>query len=264
MYLKVSILYIIIVILLFIINKNPFNEGFQSKSPDVEMVIANYEEDIEWVNTVPSNIYNKITIYNKGRPKNYGSLIKKGAKIHALPNIGREGHTYLYHIIANYDNLADLTMFIPGSSMTFYQKKAQLDVIFDVLQTKRDSIIIGFTDPEYIENELNTFMIDEYEITSEENKKRNPGSILEPAEIRPFGKWINARFPGEKLTCIGYRGVAVASREDIQKRPREFYEGLIGELQTPNPEVGHYIERAWPLILSVDGDKCGGGNFSAF
>jgi hypothetical protein len=79
-----------------------------------------------------------------------------------------------------------------------------------------------------------------------------------------LGKWIEARFPGETLTCIGYRGVATASRIDIQKRPREFYEKLIGELQTQNPEVGHYIERAWPLILSVDGDKCGGGNFSRF
>ena len=262
MHLKVAILYITIVILLFIIYKNPYSEGFKSNSPDVEMVIANYEEDIEWVNEIPSNIYNRMTIYNKGKPKNYASLIKKGAKIHALPNVGREGHTYLYHIIQNYDKLADITIFLPGSTMTFYQKKAQLDIILDALQMKKDSIIVGFTDPKYIQSELDTFMIDNYEITSEENKKRNPGSVLEPAQIRPFGKWINARFPGEKLTCIGYRGVAVASREDIHKRPREFYERLIGELQTPNPEVGHYIERAWPLILSVDGNKCGGGNFN--
>jgi hypothetical protein len=148
--------------------------------------------------------------------------------------------------------------------MTFYQKKAQLDLIFTRMQQKKDSIIVGFTDPEYIQNEMDTFMIDEYEITSEENKRRNPGTTLEPAQVRPFGNWIKARFPGEELTCIGYRGVAVASREDIHKRPREFYEKLIGELQSQNPEVGHYIERAWPLILSVDGDKCGGGNFNAY
>jgi hypothetical protein len=256
----VTILYCIIVISLYIIWNYP-KEGFQNDTPDLELVIANYEEDIEWVNKIPRTLYTKLTIYNKGKPKNYDSLIKKGARVHTLPNLGREGHTYLYHIIKNYDNLANVTIFLPGSSYTFYQKKAQLDVIIPALQKKKESMIIGFTDTNYIKNELETFMINSYEITSEENKKRNPGTALVPAAIRPFGNWIKAHFPGESLKCIGYRGIVAASREDIQKRPRQFYESLIAELQVQNPEVGHYIERAWPLILSVD--NCGGGNFSA-
>ena len=246
---------------LYIIYRNYSKEAFQNNTPDLEIVIANYEEDIEWVNQIPTDLYDKLTIYNKGKPKNYDTLINKGAKVYSLPNIGREGHTYLYHIIANYDNLANVTVFLPGSSYTFYQKKAQLDIIIPYLQERKESIIVGFTDMAYIKNELETFMIDEYEITSEENKKRNPGTQLVPSPIRPFGKWVSARFPGEKLKCIGYRGVATASREDIQKRPIEFYENLIGDLQVQNPEAGHYVERAWPLILSVD--NCGGGNFSA-
>ena len=253
-------IYIVAIITLFIIYRSS-SEGFENKTPDLEIVIANYEEDIEWVNKIPTTLYDKLTIYNKGRPKNYDSLVKKGAKVHTLPNVGREGHSYLYHIITNYDRLANVTMFLPGSAYTFYQKKAQLDIIIPHLQENKESIIVGFTDPIYIKNELDTFMINEYEITSDENKKRNPGTKLEPALIRPFGNWIKARFPGETLKCIGYRGVATASRDDIRKRSREFYELLLGELQTQNPEVGHYIERAWPLILSVD--KCGGGNFSA-
>ena len=257
----VTILYLIIVISLYIIYCNYTKEGFQTATPVMEIVIANYEEDIEWVNKIPRALYNKLTIYNKGKPKNYDSLIKKGATVHTLPNIGREGHTYLYHIVMNYDNLANVTMFLPGSSYTFYQKKAQLDIIIPALQKKKESIIVGFTDPNYIKTELETFMINSYEITSEENKKRNPGTALVPAAIRPFGNWVKAHFPGESLKCIGYRGVATASKEDIQKRPRQFYESLIAELQVQNPEVGHYIERAWPLILSVD--NCGGGNFSA-
>jgi hypothetical protein len=257
----VAIIYIILAIALYIIYRNYPKEGFQNKTPDLEIVIANYEEDIEWVNQIPTDLYDKLTIYNKGKPKNYDTLIEKGASVYSLPNIGREGHTYLYHIITNYDNLANVTMFLPGSSHTFYQKKAQLDMIIPYLQKRKESIIIGFTDPIYIKNELETFMIDEYEITSEENKKRNPGTELVPSPIRPFGKWVEARFPGETLTCIGYRGLATASREDIQKRSIHFYENLIGDLQVQNPEAGHYVERAWPLILSVD--NCGGGNFSA-
>jgi hypothetical protein len=256
MHLKVAILYIIIVILLFIIYKYLYSEGFQSNSPDVEIVIANYEEDINWVNDIPSNMYNRISIYNKGKPKNYASLIKKGAKIHTLPNIGRESHTYLYHIIQNYDNLADVTIFLPGSTMTFNQKKEQLDIIFDVLQTKKDSIIIGFKDPVYLQNELDTFMIDEYEITSEENKKNNPGNVLEPARIRPFGKWVKARFPGKSFKCMTYRGVFAVSRRDIHKQSRRYYEKFIEELQFKNAEVVHYFERAWSLVFSIDDKKC--------
>ena len=28
-----------------------------------------------------------------------------------MPNVGRESHTYLYHIVENYDNMADWTVF---------------------------------------------------------------------------------------------------------------------------------------------------------
>ena len=38
-----------------------------------------------------------------------------------LPNIGREAHTYLYHIINNYDNLADINVFLPGSVDTTHK-----------------------------------------------------------------------------------------------------------------------------------------------
>lgn len=32
-----------------------------------------------------------------------------------LPNIGREAHTYLYHIVSNYYNLTDWTFFLQGN-----------------------------------------------------------------------------------------------------------------------------------------------------
>ena len=70
----------------------------------VELVIARYNEDISWLSKVKNM---KITIYNKGED----NINKKSIK---LPNIGRESHTYLTHIIDNYDNLADITIFSQG------------------------------------------------------------------------------------------------------------------------------------------------------
>jgi hypothetical protein len=70
----------------------------------VELVIARYNEDILWLNKVKNM---KITIYNKGKDNIDYKFIK-------LPNIGRESHTYLTHIINNYDNLLDTTIFCQG------------------------------------------------------------------------------------------------------------------------------------------------------
>ena len=61
----------------------------------LEIVVARYNEDLEWLKKIPKEY--KITIYNKGLDdiKN----IPSSATITKLPNIGRESHTYLYHMI---------------------------------------------------------------------------------------------------------------------------------------------------------------------
>lgn len=69
-----------------------------------ELILARYNEDISWIDKVDVE---KITIYNKGEDNLKYKYIK-------LPNIGRESHTYLYHIIENYDNLTELTIFSQG------------------------------------------------------------------------------------------------------------------------------------------------------
>ena len=67
-----------------------------------ELVIARYNEDISWLKHIKNK---KITVYNKGKDNVNGIQ---------LPNIGRESHTYLTHIINNYDKLSDMTIFCQG------------------------------------------------------------------------------------------------------------------------------------------------------
>jgi hypothetical protein len=71
-----------------------------------ELVVARYNENINWVSA-----YNDIaTVYNKGEDDILN--IKKVVKI---PNVGREGNTYLYHIINNYGSLKEKTVFSQGN-----------------------------------------------------------------------------------------------------------------------------------------------------
>jgi hypothetical protein len=75
-----------------------------------EIVVARYKENLDWLKKIKKSKDIKITVYNKGPDDISINAIK-------LPNIGRESHTYLYHIINNYDNLADQTIFCQGDSI---------------------------------------------------------------------------------------------------------------------------------------------------
>jgi hypothetical protein len=72
-----------------------------------EIVVARYNENLDWLKKIKKSKNLKITVYNKGLPDISIDAIN-------LPNTGRESGTYLYHIINNYDKLADQTIFCQG------------------------------------------------------------------------------------------------------------------------------------------------------
>jgi hypothetical protein len=227
------------------------NEGFQSASP-FDLVVARYEEDISWIKNIPEDMYSRMFIYNKGSEAEF-DLPKSVTK--TLPNYGRESHTYLSHVIDNYDNLADITMFVPGSAWYRDDKQRRVMRITEYLKNNRDSIIIGHKDNDII-NSTYDFTIDTWAVTNEENRKKNPESTLTPAQDRPLRAWFNKRFPGESISCVAFTGIFAVSRDDIQKRPVEFYKKLLQEHSEVNPEVVHYSERLWKNIFSIDDSKC--------
>ena len=60
----------------------------------LELVVARYAEDLAWLRRVPKEF--AVTVYNKG------DIIPDAI---ALPNIGREAHTYLHHLADHYEDL---------------------------------------------------------------------------------------------------------------------------------------------------------------
>ena len=71
------------------------------------LIIARYNENLDWLTK-----YNdfKILVYNKGEEldQNYNFKVLK------LENLGRESHTWLTHIVNNYNNLNDINIFLQG------------------------------------------------------------------------------------------------------------------------------------------------------
>jgi len=79
-------------------------EKFNKK--DIQIVISRYNENIQWCQAYDDIVF----VYNKGEPlPNY-----QFSHLFHLPNIGREGQTYLHHIIHNYNNLSNKTIFLQG------------------------------------------------------------------------------------------------------------------------------------------------------
>lgn len=238
-----------------------------------EIVVARYSEDLSWAknNSVVNNDTNEqttllecCTIYNKGQDIDLPCT--------KLENIGHEGHTYIHHIIENYDNLADYTMFVQGdpfghmrpTGISFYDHVAQ--------------VLNGENLPNFFW--LNTHMFrTDFEYIRE-----------------PYSKWPNVRYAYERVFgeeplfetwIFGGGAQFCVSKEQILKRPLSFYQNimsifehnpgtevweemdefsqkLLGRGSCPaaasadwkrevffprNPEIGVYMERFWGLIF---------------
>ena len=78
------------------------------------VIISKYKEDINWTTELESAGY-EVLVYNKDtRLNHYKDVVKKTEHWIDLCNIGRETHTYLTHIVNNYDDLRDIEVFFQG------------------------------------------------------------------------------------------------------------------------------------------------------
>ena len=182
------------------------------------IVVARYNESIDWINGTLNN-RTKCIIYNKG-PK----LDNHICPIIYLPNVGREGHTYLYHIINNYDNLSEYTMFLQGYP---FDHTPCLESILASDEWKKP---------------FHTISAKKYNLTI--NKEQNLYTMLE------LYKSLFNRTKTEFSLWFGAGAQFCVSRSTIRTRPKEFYEQISAVLaQNIDPIEGHAIERFWPMIF---------------
>jgi len=208
-----------------------------------EIVVARYNEDLEWINREPFNRH-PIIIYNKSDNENFVKNLNI-KKIIQLPNVGREMHTYFYHIIENYDNLADVTIFLPGS-VDLEHKYDRSKRVVETVETTNNTVFSGWReDVDY------NFQIDNWLSTHSKNKDLNPDAIMEPSNIRPYGEWFKNTFKnGEQNMIVSLNSIISVWRENILQKPKSYYENLINMVNKhQNPEVVHYLERSWCAVF---------------
>lgn len=247
------LLIIFIIIFFYIINNYLYscntNENFNSSETlnikNIEIIIARYNEDLEWTLHKPFNKY-KYIVYNKGDNEDFEK--KHVKKIINVANVGKCDHTYLYHIINNYDNLSDIVVFFPGSLDMKYKKKIAIKLLQEI-EYNNKAIFISLNQNNIKKLHYN-FKLNNYKTTHKGNMSKNSEELLKKSSIRPYGLWFESMFGNLQVNCLIYYGIFSIHKNDIIQHPKSRYEILIKDLSDhSNPEVGHYFERSWCAVF---------------
>ena len=160
-----------------------------------------------------------------------------------LPNVGRDGHTILHHIVTRYEDLHNITVFLPGSGETISYKGGPT----------KEALAFGEHGSYYAHrgtspwHNLSKFQLDAYGSTDKNNKTAD--MPLQLGARRPFGAWFKDMFtyePHAELPFMhSFLMIASLRCTDIRDRPLRTYQKLLACLnEHSNPETGHYMERA--------------------
>jgi hypothetical protein len=215
----------------------------------VEVVVARYQERVEWTRKVPPSA--RVTIYDKGG--DLGPLRRRFGtppEIRQLPNLGREAQTYLRHILDCYDSLAPITLFCQGHPF---------DHASDLHQVLR-GVAAGRSTPRMADGSEPIpggfrwlgFIIDTDDARgrrlfvnwskNEDRRELRADLFCEALFGAPAPEWLRF-YPG---------GQFLVTAERVRARPREFYERALA-LSESFPDAAHCFERTWDRIFGVEG-----------
>lgn len=157
---------------------------------NLEVVVARYNENVDWVR----DLNYSTTVYNKYKEDN--ELF-----VNNLPNVGREGHTFFYHIVNNYDNLADYIAFVQGNPFDHCRNIINEINDFDF---KKEFVPLGNVVELTMEHESINQQVQSF-------SKLNGFNITYPIYLVPGAQYI-------------------ISKRLIRKNPKEFYQKILNQL----------------------------------
>jgi len=209
-------------------------------------VISRYNENLDWVVNIDYNIYD-VFIYNKGN-KLTNSY---NCKIIELDNIGRESHTYLFHIINNYYKLPEKIIFTQGYPFDHVQPSFINDVNNFIYNRNnfhyfsKDILSIKYVKES--DNFIETGILNG-------NMWKNFHQLNSP--IKKVMEKLFQNFDYKKLDILfGTGAIYGLNTKLILKHDQQFYlnciEILNNSLNIVNPEEGHIFERLWFYIFNL-------------
>ncbi|KAF3905544.1 hypothetical protein AA313_de0204393 [Arthrobotrys entomopaga] len=245
---------------------HPDTSILNSTDPDIDLdiVIAHYEESLfhtyqilESILSVPSvkERSRRIFFYTKNKKyENSTASIPKAmgfTKVIHLENIGREGDTYLRHILENYDNgLARHTMFIQADPHDPY-------IFFKSLEN-------------YFFKDTGVLSLAPFRTCSCQEGCKVSGKAGTFPRVSEIYRQAYGRPCPRKPLLLTIRGQFIASRENIRMTSRKVYQSVLDKLTTlvgvdedvapwikrynikdtlSSPMFGFSLEHSWMLLF---------------
>jgi hypothetical protein len=205
-------------------------------------VIAHYKENLDWVKEVRELFPEvTITIYHKDAPV---LLDIFNIRHISLPNVGREAHTYLYHIINNYDILPEYTIFCQGNPFDHIKKST----LYETLRSTR--IWTPFRYEEFcgVPNE-DIFLV---------NRPSNIGNtfcswwnrFFRPITPRPHPVVEPSHTPYNYYKVVWNAQFSV-HKSLIRSRSLDFYKQLYDTVDKDSDALeAHFLERTWGNVFT--------------
>ena len=199
-------------------------------------LVINYYDSLEFKdllneigNDFNVNVYNKSGIELSDLSPNHKQIM--------TDNIGREGHTYLTHIINNYDNLPDLTIFIQDD---FYNHLFRLSYFFDKLNENIEKPFYQYPCSWRVGDGYSTIS---RTIT---NGFVELFTMPNNYSIKEFSEKFNLKLPEVYTTetCAHF----FVSKEMILKHSKEKYQEIL-EWLLSDDRNGFVLEHCWYLIF---------------
>lgn len=215
-----------------------------------EFVAARYQENMtQTLRMIPEGV--RLTIYNKGGKFGLPDKARNRAeKVIPLRNVGREGHTYLHHIVENYDNLADLTIF-SQADMNTHVRGPEAHSYFTCPDASKPWAYMR------LESVENSTRHTQWSPARAKLPDHITNAILQYGARRsdtPFSEWwskfIKLDPPTPRTAQFSWGGIFSVTRPYIHQYSKGYYKKILKTLsQHPNPEEGHFMERAWSYIF---------------
>ena len=182
-----------------------------------KLVVAKYNEDINWLNQVNT----EYVIYNKGINIEKPSIIAE--------NIGRESETYLRYIKDNYDNLPDVVIFTQGNP--FDHCNNFIDQVNSIDLQSKNYIFLA-------------------------NQIIDVGSDIDFLIFELIDEFIDSKFDHiNTVWKFGAGAQYAVSKECITRKPIEWWKKLHEKHieycfkdERHSLNAPHAFERLWPLI----------------
>ncbi|KAK7511738.1 uncharacterized protein IWZ02DRAFT_93976 [Phyllosticta citriasiana] len=227
-----------------------------------DVVISMYKEPIEAVQAIMSELSEiplvsgsapRLHLYTKDETVNV-EMLKEATdayQVTKLPNYGREGETYLQHILREWDSLARHTLFLQAD---VHNSRDMFDRIQDFYVPETGMLSLGFSGI----------------LCETHNCGDRWGWHEEPALLHEWCQKINGGDCDKIL--LSYKGQFIASAKRIRGISKDVYEGLQLGMTDPEswahrepyladrkdslnaPRLGYTLERMWSVIMQCSTD----------